>query len=206
MSQPFLVIATRNTGKLLELRELLRGLPLTLCDLNYFSSIEPIAETGETFVENACLKASGYATQTQSMALADDSGLEVTALSGAPGVRSARYAGAGASDAERTKQLLAELSQESSSDRTARFVSAVAVANRAGVILNVSVGICEGRIAQAPQGHNGFGYDPIFVPNGYDRTFGELPAEVKSAISHRARALKATLRFLRSLTVASGDD
>src|SRR5256885_10996016 len=132
MSQQTLVIATRNSGKLFELCELLRDLPFTLRDLNCFPSIEPVAETGVTFAENASMKARAYAQQTQFMTLADDSGLEVTALGGAPGVRSARYAGDEASDAQRTNKLLAELSKRSSADRTAQFVSAVAIANTAG--------------------------------------------------------------------------
>ena len=205
MSRQILVIATRNSGKLFELCELLRDLPFTLRDLNCFPSIEPVAETGVTFAENASMKARAYAQQTQFMTLADDSGLEVTALGGAPGVRSARYAGDEASDAQRTNKLLAELSKRSSADRTAQFVSAVAIANTAGLILNVSIGVCDGRIAHVPRGQNGFGYDPVFIPSGYDQTFGELSAELKNEISHRARALQGTLNFLRSLTRASGD-
>ncbi len=110
MSQQTLVIATRNSGKLFELRQLLRDLPFILCDLNSFPLIESVEETGATFAENACLKARVYAEQTGSLALADDSGLEVDSLSGAPGVYSARYAGDGASDAQRTDKLLAKLS------------------------------------------------------------------------------------------------
>jgi len=205
MSQQVLVIATLNGGKLLELRELLRDLPLTLHDLNSLPLIEPVEDTGATFVENATLKARAYAQQTRLMTLADDSGLEVSCLAGSPGVHSARYAGDGASDAQRTNKILAELLMRSSADRTARFVSVVAIANTAGSILNISLGVCEGRIATVPRGPNGFGYDPIFIPNGYDQTFGELSAEVKSQISHRARALKDTIDFLRSLTMRSGD-
>ncbi|HMH45424.1 MAG TPA: RdgB/HAM1 family non-canonical purine NTP pyrophosphatase [Pyrinomonadaceae bacterium] len=204
MSQQTLVIATRNSGKLFELRELLRDLPLTLCDLNSFPSIESVEETGATFSENACVKARAYAEQTRSLVLADDSGLEVSSLGGAPGVYSARYAGDGASEAQRTEKLLAVLSK-SPDDRAARFVSAVAIANSDGRILNVSVGVCEGHIANAPRGPNGFGYDPVFIPDGYGQTFGELSADVKNQISHRARALKGALVFLRSLTMASGD-
>jgi len=205
MSQQVVLIATLNSGKLLELRELLRDLPFTLRDLNSFPLIEPVEETGATFVENASLKARSYAQQTRLITLADDSGLEVSCLDGAPGLRSARYGGEGASDEKRMNKLLAELSKRSSTDRTARFVSAVAIANTAGLILNISRGVCEGRIATVPRGPNGFGYDPIFIPNGYDQTFGELSAEVKSQISHRARALKGTTDFLRSLTMRSGD-
>ena len=202
IAQP-LVIATRNQGKLLELRTIIRELPLVLLDLHSFPSAQTIPETGATFAENASLKAAGYAVQTGEMTLADDSGLEVDALGGAPGVLSARYAGEGASDAERVNKLLAELSRLNSRERTARFVCVIAIADRAGVILNLSKGICEGRIAAAPRGSNGFGYDPIFVPRGFDQTFAELSAPVKSGISHRGKALRAATGFLTCLTVTS---
>jgi XTP/dITP diphosphohydrolase len=205
MSEQTLVIATRNSGKLTELRQLLRGLPFTLRDLNSFPLIESVEETGATFAENACVKARAYAEQTRSLALADDSGLEVNSLGGAPGVYTARYAGHGASDTQRTDKLLATLSKGISGDRAARFVSAVAIANSGGRILSVSVGVCEGRIAKVPRGSNGFGYDPVFIPDGHSQTFGELSDEVKNQISHRAHALKGALDFLRSLTTASGD-
>lgn len=205
MSEQTLVIATRNSGKLFELRELLRDLPYSLCDLNSFPAIESVEETGATFTDNACLKARVYAEQTRSLALADDSGLEVDSLGGAPGVCSARYAGDGASDAQRTDKLLAALSKGMPCDRAARFVSAVAIANLDGRILSVSVGVCEGRIAIAPRGSNGFGYDPVFIPDGCSQTFGELSAGVKNQISHRSRALKGARDFLRSLTIASRD-
>ena len=205
MNQQTLVIATHNSGKLFELRELSRDLPLILRDLNSFPLIEPVEETGATFAENASVKARAYALQTRFMTLADDSGLEVSSLGGAPGVRSARHAGDGASDVQRTHKLLVELSEGSSADRSARFVSAVAIANSEGLILNVSIGVCEGSIAHRPRGSNGFGYDPVFVPNGYDQTFGELSVELKNQISHRAQAVKGALDFLLSLTMASGD-
>jgi len=205
MSEQTLVIATRNSGKLFELRELLRDVPFTLYDLNSFPKIESVVETGATFADNACVKARAYAEQTRSLVLADDSGLEVNSLGGAPGVYSARYAGDAASDAQRTGKLLAELSKVSAGDRAARFVSAVAIANLEGRILSVSLGVCEGRIAIAPRGSNGFGYDPVFIPDGYSQTFGELSADVKNQISHRSQALKGALDFLRSLTMASRD-
>lgn len=203
MKQRSLVIATLNKGKLKELRHLLSELPFVISDLEGFPSIEAIPEHGESFFENASLKASGYAKQTRRLTLADDSGLEVEALNGAPGVRSARYAHEGASDAERTSKLLNELSQDQSATRSARFVSVVAIANEDGKVINVSTGICEGQIAEGPRGNNGFGYDPVFIPSGFDRTFAELPVEVKNRISHRARALSGAAEFLRSLTTAS---
>ena len=201
MSNLQLLIATRNRGKLQELRTLLEELPIDVCDLNAYPAIETVEETGTTFIENASLKASEYARQAGIMTLADDSGLEVEALGAAPGVLSARYAGAGASDSERVDKLLAQLSSTKAENRTARFVSVVAIADSLGRILNVSDGICNGTLINAPRGKNGFGYDPIFVPNGFDKTFAELPAELKNQISHRARAFRGSASFLRSLTL-----
>src|SRR6266404_1346495 len=196
-----LVVGTQNHGKLQELRQLLADLPLQLYGLTDFPNIQAILETGATFIENACLKAVGYATQTGRLTLADDSGLEVDALGGAPGILSSRYAGEGASDADRMEKLLAELSNNSVAERSARFVSAVVIADGAGKILNVSVGTCDGRIDFAARGSGGFGYDPVFIPNGYDQTFAEMKPETKNEISHRARALLDAVEFLRSLTI-----
>jgi len=199
-----LVVATQNQGKLHELRQLLGDLPLELHGLADFPNIEAIAETGASFIENASLKAVGYATQIGQLALADDSGLEVDALGGAPGILSARYAGEGSSDVERIEKLLGELSIYPQTERSARFVSAVVIASGEGRILNVSSGQCDGRIDFAPRGAGGFGYDPIFVPVGYDKTFGELNTETKNKISHRAQALLDARKFLLTLTNASG--
>jgi len=201
-----LLLATQNEGKLKELRHLLGDLPLALYNLAQFPDVETVAETGESFTENASLKAVGYALQTGVLTLADDSGLEVDALGGAPGVLSARYAGEGATDAERTTKLLKELSGTPSGKRSARFVSAVAIANNGGEVLNVSLGTCEGRIDFAPSGTRGFGYDPVFIPKGYKQSFGDLKAELKNQISHRARALLAAREFLLTLTTRSSDD
>lgn len=198
-----LLVATRNEGKLQELRELLIDLPFFLFGLPDFPEIEPVQETRITFVENASLKAAEYAKQTRLLTLADDSGLEVDALGGGPGVFSARYAGESASDSARVKKLLAALSTVEAPKRTARFVSAIAIAGTEGEILNVSRGICEGTIAFAPRGSRGFGYDPVFIPSGYDLTFAELKPETKNRVSHRAHALLATRDYLRTLTGAS---
>ncbi|HEU0046596.1 MAG TPA: non-canonical purine NTP pyrophosphatase, partial [Nitrososphaera sp.] len=122
------------------------------------------------------------------------------ALDGAPGVLSARYAGEVASDRERVEKLLADLSNVEAPGRTARFVSAVATANSNGSILNISVGVCEGRIAFEPRGTGGFGYDPIFIPANSEMTFAELPSEIKNQVSHRHRALEKAHEFLRNLT------
>jgi len=199
-----LLIATSNEGKRTEIQQLLSDLPISLFDLRNFPAVELIAETGTTFVENASLKAIGYAAQTGLLTLADDSGLEVDALGGAPGVRSARYAGESTSDSERIKALLAALAFVDESKRSARFVSAVVIADSNREILNVSVGQCAGRIGLAPRGNRGFGYDPVFIPNGGDLTFAELKPEIKNQISHRASALAATRAYLLALTAASG--
>lgn len=200
-----LLVATRNVGKLEELWRLLGDLPFVLYGLDRFQGIEGIRETGESFPQNASLKAVGYATQTRLLTLADDSGLEVDALGGGPGVFSARYGGERASDEERVNKLLVELSSVEPPDRGARFVSAVAIASSDGRILNLSVGTCDGNIGFAPHGSAGFGYDPIFIPIGYQQTFAELNPEIKNQISHRAHALVGAREFLRSLTIASSD-
>lgn len=196
-----LLLATQNKGKLKELRQLLADLPLDLYSLSDFPAIEVVPETGLSFSENASLKAVGYARQTGMLALADDSGLEVEALDGAPGLLSARYAGEGASDTVRTAKLLDELSGIPAEKRSARFVSAVAIADREGEVLNVFIGTCDGRIDFAPSGSGGFGYDPVFLPSGHEQSFGQLKPEIKNQISHRARALLAAREFLRALTI-----
>jgi XTP/dITP diphosphohydrolase len=193
-----LLLATRNRGKIAELQLLLASLPLRLRNLAEFPATEEVEETGMTFTDNAILKARAYARQTGLWSLADDSGLEVDALGGAPGVFSARYGGAGATDAERVVRLLGELAQCVTEDRRARFICVIAIADRHGQIVNISMGRCEGLIAQAPRGSQGFGYDPVFVPDGFQQTFGELSPEVKQNISHRALALQAARTFLMS--------
>jgi XTP/dITP diphosphohydrolase len=198
-----LLLGSRNDGKILELRCLLDDLSFDLRDLSELPPTVDVAETGNTFHENACLKATGYANQTGILTLADDSGLEVDALFGAPGVLSARYGGKGASDVERTAKVLNEIASVPDDKRTARFVSVVAIADETAKIIHVATGVCEGRLTRILRGSGGFGYDPIFTPDGYDSTFGELPATIKNRISHRARALEQAHRFLRSLTAQS---
>ncbi len=200
-----LLIATSNAGKLRELRPLLAPLPLGLLSLVDIPKIEPVEETGSTFIQNASLKAAGYACQAQVLTLADDSGLVVDALGGSPGVRSARYLGSNASYPDRIRSLLAELDEVGDQDRTARFVCAMAIASEAGELVFVTEKACEGRIAASPKGSGGFGYDPIFIPNGYAQTFAELSAETKNQISHRGQALSAARDFLASLTASRGD-
>jgi len=195
-----LLIGTKNQGKINELRDFLTDLPFEIFSLHDFTHIPEPAETGETFAENAALKAKYYARATGFWAISDDSGLEVKALSGAPGVYSARYAGENASDADRTLKLLEELNSTGDELRLARFVCAISVADAKGAIIFESEGICNGKIAHGLRGENGFGYDPIFIPEGYTETFGELSSTVKAEISHRARALKKIIGFLRDFT------
>jgi len=203
LSKRELLIATGNEGKLHECREMLKHLDFSLLSLGDYARIQPVAEDGVTFSENAAAKAAGYARQTSALTVADDSGLEVEALNGAPGVRSARYLSERASYSGRIQALLDELARCDCANRSARFVCAVAIANADGSLLSVSTGTCEGRIVTSPRGSGGFGYDPIFVPNGFEMTFAELPAEVKNQISHRARAFEAAREFLRRLTESS---
>jgi XTP/dITP diphosphohydrolase len=195
-----LLVATNNTGKIKELNELLADLPVQLFGLNNFENIFEPAETGQTFAENAGLKANSYALQTGFWALSDDSGLEVAALGGAPGVFSARYGGENATDAERISKLLDEMSAAKDESRRARFVCAIAISDKKGDIKFLSEGICEGKIAFKPSGTNGFGYDPIFIPDGFEQTFGELSSTIKHQISHRARANQKIMRFLHDFT------
>ena len=194
-----LLIATRNPGKVKEIESILADSGWSFSSLQAFPDVETSAETGATYAENAILKARFYALATGMCALADDSGLEVEALAGAPGVFSARYAGANASDADRRALLLSELAKIPDVNRRARFVAVVAISNAKDSVLNVSEGICEGTIISSPRGHGGFGYDPLFVPDGYNQTFAELPEDIKNRISHRARALIATRDFLSQL-------
>ena len=191
-----LLIATFNAGKVREMQSLLDGLPVRLRSLTEFKEVSEVEETGSTFAGNAALKARGYAAQTGLLTLADDSGLEVDALGGAPGVLSARYGGEDATDASRTARLLAELARTNDARRRARFVCVIAIADPSAYLVHTSTGTCEGSIAFAPRGENGFGYDPVFIPDGYQESFGELSSEIKQRISHRARAVRAARPFL----------
>jgi XTP/dITP diphosphohydrolase len=195
-----LTVATKNAGKIKEFSELLENLPLQLRDLSYFPNTFEPEETGETFIENAVLKAKSYAEQTRGWILADDSGLEVEALNNAPGVFSARYAGETATDTERIEKLLKELN--GIQNRTARFVCAMVIADETGDARFIAEGICSGKIALAASGENGFGYDPIFIPDGFCDTFGELSGDIKQQISHRARATSKIIQYLRGIYAA----
>lgn len=194
---PELLIATKNQGKFVEIRNLLAHLPLTLTDLNQIGISADVEETGITFSENAELKATGYAGLAGIPTLADDSGLVVDVLDGRPGVISARYAGDGASDNDRIGKVLAEMQACPGAPRTARFVCSIALADTSKKVVGVVSGICEGTIVDVPRGELGFGYDPIFRPNGFEQTFGELDAATKNRVSHRARAFEKIIPFLR---------
>lgn len=198
-NSPSLLLGTRNAGKLREIEIIVGDVPWRIRSLREFANVAVAAEDFDTYAGNAIAKAQFYARETGICALADDSGLEVAALGGAPGVHSARYAGAGATDADRRALLLSELNNVSALvqlDRQARFVCVVAIATPDGTVLNVSEGICHGSITFAPRGAGGFGYDPLFVPDGFTQTFAELPDTSKNQISHRARALLKTREFL----------
>jgi XTP/dITP diphosphohydrolase len=196
-----LLIATTNSGKIKEIKSAFADLPIVLLTLADFPQTREVPETGNTYEENASLKAIGYANQTGVWVLADDSGLEVDILGGLPGVASARYGPIGASDEQRIAKLLDELSHYDQPRRAARFVCCIAIAGQttdssnAG-ILTLAKGECYGHIAETANGPNGFGFDPVFVPCGYSEPFAMLPTETKSLISHRARALKSTREFL----------
>lgn len=190
-----LVIGTGNPGKIAELRELLVHRGLKLIGLSEFGNLPAVEETGDSFAENAAIKASSYAKLTGEWVLADDSGLVVPALGGLPGVRSARFAGENASDAENTRKLLTMMKDFSGDERSACFVCEMAVAKPSGEIAFSAAGRCIGHLARKPNGTNGFGYDPIFVPEGFEKSFGELPDEVKAGISHRSAAAAKIAAF-----------
>jgi XTP/dITP diphosphohydrolase len=184
-----LIVATRNTHKTREIEQIL-GSRLAVRDLTAHPEILEITESGTSFEENAKLKAIAVSKKLPDLVIADDSGLEVEALGGAPGIHSARYAGANASDKERIAKLLRKLAKVNakSDRRRARFRCVLAVASDGQVLATVE-GVVNGKIAERPCGSHGFGYDPIFIPDGFEETFAELAEEVKNNISHRAKAI-----------------
>ena len=191
-----LLLGTQNPGKLTEIKTILGKVPYELVSIADFKPLNTPAEDADSYAENAMIKARQYAAQTGLITLADDSGLEVEALDSQPGVLSARYAGDNATDEDRRALLLSNLEKTGSKTRRARFVCAVAIADATGKVINVSEGVCVGRINDEPRGNAGFGYDPLFIPDGYERTFAELENSVKNEISHRGRALAKTRQFL----------
>ena len=193
-----LLLATSNAGKARELAQLLRSVPWELVSLRDEGVDFEVEEVGETLEENAALKARTYARHSGLWALADDSGLEVEALGGAPGVRSRRFVGEGASDADLVAELLRRLSGTPWEQRAARFRSVIAIASPYGA-LHLCQGACDGVIGFRPQGAEGFGYDPVFFIPELGRTMAELTLEEKNRISHRAAAARAAEDLLATL-------
>jgi XTP/dITP diphosphohydrolase len=196
-----LVLATTNQGKLQEIHAVLADLPLLIVGLADYPEIPAIAETGRTFRENAVIKAQTVAEHTKELTLADDSGLEVDALQGAPGIYSARYGQPDWNFRQKSKYLLAQLAACNSQLRSARFRCAVALCDPLGAQLEVAEGTVEGEIAEEPRGENGFGYDPIFYLPDFGLTMAELPESQKNRFSHRSRALAAIRPVLTSIII-----
>src|SRR5438876_11139519 len=184
-----LIVATRNAHKTREIEQIF-GSRWAVRDLTAHPEISEIAEGGTSFEENAKLKAIAVSRELPGLVVADDSGLEVDALGGAPGICSARYAGKNATDKQNVDKLLGELARTGAEEtkRSARFRCVIALAQQ-GELLGTFEGIVEGTIVERARGLHGFGYDPIFVPPGFEETFAELPAELKNTISHRAKAI-----------------
>ncbi|MBI4966307.1 MAG: XTP/dITP diphosphatase [Desulfomonile tiedjei] len=193
-----ILIATSNQGKVEEIRDLVKGLPVEFLSLSDVADIPEVIEDGLTFEENALKKARTFAAATGVVTLADDSGLCIDALDGRPGVHSARYSGEGASDAEKCARILQELENIPEERRTARFVCAMALVTPKGEE-QLFGGSCEGRITREPRGTGGFGYDPIFYFEEAGCTFAEMDRESKNKVSHRGRALRAFARFLEEV-------
>jgi len=187
-----LVLATRNSGKLKEMQVKLKEYPVMVACLTEYPEIPEIEETGKTFAENASIKAETVAKWTKLPALADDSGLEIDYLGKKPGIYSSRW---GSTDQERIKKVLNALQNTKSEQRGARFICAMSLfLPEQGVF--TTKGICSGRITLSPKGSEGFGYDPIFIPNGYNQTFAELGVNIKNRISHRAVALEKMIKII----------
>lgn len=191
------VVATRNKKKVEEMMRLLDGLSISLNTLDEFPDCPEVIEDADTFEGNAVKKALAVSGYTKKPAISDDSGLEVYVLNSAPGVYSARYAGKGADDRKNLEKLLKEIKGVEESRRGARFVCVVALAFPDGSV-KVFDGFVEGSIGIEPKGSNGFGYDPVFYPKGYKRTFAEMTGEEKDRLSHRATALKALREYIVS--------
>ena len=194
-----LIVASRNKGKVREIMELLAGLPYKVTSLLDYPQIPEIIEDGKTYRANALKKAREVALATGKMAMSDDSGIEVKALGNAPGIYSARFAGEGASEKARNKKLFKMLKGLPMSKRQARYRCVIALVNAKGQELGVVEGTCSGYITTKEFGNNGFGFDPLFLLKRYNKTFGQLPPELKAKISHRARALKKFRRLLNRL-------
>jgi len=196
-----LLLASQNTGKLAEMRRLVDGLPFRILGPHDVGIEEAPEETGTTFIENAILKARYYSGRSGLLTVADDSGISVDALGGAPGLQSSRFGGDGATDEDRNRLLLTKLAGVPTEKRGARFTSAVVVARSEAVLFQV-VETVVGRIAAAGRGDRGFGYDPLFVYMPLGKTFGELPREQKDEVSHRGKAFARLREFLATLSAA----
>jgi len=183
-----LVVATRNKDKLKEIKTLLKGLPIKVISLNSFKDVPEVIEDGKTLEANARKKAIQVSRHLKKLAVADDSGLEVPVLGNRPGVYSARFSGKGATYSSNNKKVLRLLKGTPISKRTACFRCVIAVADK-GKVAGIAEGRCRGRIGFEPKGRAGFGYDPIFVPNGHKKTFAEMGLKKKNRISHRGKAL-----------------
>ncbi len=193
-----LLLATRNGHKTREIQRIL-GAKFAVSDLSKHADIPKPTENGKTFEENAILKAIAVSKELPNLVVADDSGLEVDALNGAPGIYSARYAGENATDRANIEKLLSELARQSipADERKARFRCVIAVASDSK-LLRTFEGVVYGTIADLPRGSRGFGYDPIFQPNGSDQTFAEMAPQLKNKISHRAKAIAALREAIRA--------
>ena len=202
--KPTLVLASRNRKKLREIAALLTGLDVVLVSAADVPDAPEVEETGQTFAENAALKAATVAAATRRWTLADDSGLAVDALDGAPGVYSARYAGPQSNDGQNNEKLLAELRAMPDERRGAQFICCLALADPAGRIRVQVEGRCRGRLLHEPRGRSGFGYDPLFWIAEYRATFAELSLAAKSVLSHRARAFER-LRPQLARLIAAGE-
>ena len=201
--QRTLVIASRNPGKVVEIKTLLTGLPWDVHGLDQYLNCPEIPEDGATYEQNSALKATAAARHTGALTLGDDSGLEIEALDGLPGVHSSRWRGA-TSDQERVANILQELAPfPDPAQRTARFVCVITLADPTGVVPGgVLRGECRGCITGEPRGTNGFGYDPVFIPDGLELTFAQMPPDQKHQLSHRGKALAALRRFLSARAYA----
>ena len=193
-----LVVASRNRAKAAEIAQILadQGLGFEVVSMADFPDLQLPPETGATFASNAAMKAKQAAQATGLPAIADDSGLEITALGGEPGIRSARYAGEDATDEDRSRKVLALVADVPGHRRRARFRCAAAYAEPEGEVM-LAEGTCSGRISREPEGTGGFGYDPIFIPDGYSLTMAQLTPAQKHSISHRGRAFRLLAQMIR---------
>ncbi|MFT3787862.1 MAG: XTP/dITP diphosphatase [Tepidisphaeraceae bacterium] len=197
---PRLIVATKNKGKVAEFRELLGDSSIVIDDLSAAPDAPDVEENGQTFRDNACIKASAYAQHLNAWSLADDSGLSVDALDGKPGIHSARWAQIhekGKGDADNNRVLLDQLKDVPDEKRTARFVCVLALSDPTGRIVLTAMDTVEGRLLYAPRGTNGFGYDPLFFIDSQGKTTAELTSDQKHAISHRGKAMRHMIRLMR---------